>query len=54
VESWEGEPWGKEGQPGNWVELQVSDADKFPPANEPVIPSEGDLSDSDDWSESQQ
>ena len=20
VENWEGEPWGKEGQPGNWVE----------------------------------
>ncbi|MEH0886680.1 8-oxo-dGTP diphosphatase MutT [Enterobacter sp. UNJFSC 003] len=37
VESWEGEPWGKEGQPGSWVELQVSDAEKFPPANEPVI-----------------
>ena len=37
VESWEGEPWGKEGQPGNWIELQASDAEKFPPANEPVI-----------------
>ena len=37
VENWEGEPWGKEGQPGNWVELQASDAEKFPPANEPVI-----------------
>ncbi|MXG36977.1 8-oxo-dGTP diphosphatase MutT, partial [Escherichia coli] len=37
VESWEGEPWGKEGQPGNWVELKASDADKFPPANAPVI-----------------
>lgn len=37
VENWEGEPWGKEGQPGNWIELQALDADKFPPANEPVI-----------------
>ena len=37
VENWEGEPWGKEGQPGNWIELQASDAEKFPPANEPVI-----------------
>ena len=37
VESWEGEPWGKEGQPGNWIELQASDAERFPPANEPVI-----------------
>ncbi|MGK9172599.1 8-oxo-dGTP diphosphatase MutT [Yokenella regensburgei] len=37
VEQWEGEPWGKEGQPGSWVELAALDAGKFPPANEPVI-----------------
>ena len=37
VEQWEGEPWGKEGQPGSWVVLSEADADKFPPANEPVI-----------------
>lgn len=37
VESWEGEPWGKEGQPGSWVEREALDADKFPPANEPII-----------------
>lgn len=37
VEQWEGEPWGKEGQPGRWVTLTESDAEKFPPANEPVI-----------------
>ena len=37
VESWEGEPWGKEGQPGGWVTLHASDAEKFPPANAPVI-----------------
>ncbi|MDI7658794.1 8-oxo-dGTP diphosphatase MutT [Cronobacter universalis] len=37
VESWEGEPWGKEGQPGHWVLQQALDAQAFPPANEPVI-----------------
>ncbi|MBS4494899.1 8-oxo-dGTP diphosphatase MutT [Cronobacter sakazakii] len=37
VESWEGEPWGKEGQPGHWVHQQALDAQAFPPANEPVI-----------------
>ena len=37
VESWEGEPWGKEGQPGRWLQQQALIADEFPPANEPVI-----------------
>jgi len=37
VESWEGEPWGKEGQPGHWVHQQALDAQAFPPANGPVI-----------------
>ena len=37
VESWEGEPWGKEGQPGRWLHQQALIADEFPPANEPVI-----------------
>ncbi|EFF3679379.1 8-oxo-dGTP diphosphatase MutT, partial [Escherichia coli] len=37
VESWEGEPWGKEGQPGEWMSLVGLNADDFPPANEPVI-----------------
>lgn len=37
VEQWEGEPWGKEGQPGRWVAMSELNADKFPPANEPVI-----------------
>ncbi|KAB0869601.1 8-oxo-dGTP diphosphatase MutT [Cronobacter sakazakii] len=37
VESWEGEPWGKEGQPGHWVHQQALDAQAFPPPNEPVI-----------------
>ncbi|EFL4509359.1 8-oxo-dGTP diphosphatase MutT [Escherichia fergusonii] len=37
VESWEGEPWGKEGQPGQWITLDNLNAEDFPPANEPVI-----------------
>jgi len=37
VESWDGEPWGKEGQPGSWVAQSELDEEKFPPANEPVI-----------------
>jgi len=37
VESWEGEPWGKEGQPGRWQQQQELVADDFPPANEPVV-----------------
>ncbi len=37
IESWEGEPWGKEGQPGKWMSLVGLNADDFPPANEPVI-----------------
>jgi 8-oxo-dGTP diphosphatase len=37
VESWEGEPWGKEGQPGQWVTQNALVAADFPPANEPII-----------------
>ena len=37
VDGWEGEPWGKEGQPGRWVAQQDLVADEFPPANVPVI-----------------
>ena len=37
VESWEGEPWGKEGQPGQWIAQNALVATDFPPANEPVI-----------------
>lgn len=37
VDSWEGEPWGKEGQPGRWVAQRDLVADEFPPANVPVI-----------------
>ncbi len=37
VEGWEGEPWGKEGQPGQWMAGCELAAEDFPPANEPVI-----------------
>ncbi|WP_312626148.1 8-oxo-dGTP diphosphatase MutT [Scandinavium sp.] len=37
VDSWQGEPWGKEGQPGRWVAQKDLLAEEFPPANEPVI-----------------
>nr|WP_318382968.1 8-oxo-dGTP diphosphatase MutT [uncultured Enterobacter sp.] len=37
VESWEGEPWGKEGQPGGWYTPQALNADDFPPANAPIV-----------------
>lgn len=37
VESWEGEPWGKEGQPGSWIAQEALNADDFPPANAPII-----------------
>ncbi|MBZ4134392.1 8-oxo-dGTP diphosphatase MutT [Escherichia fergusonii] len=37
VEGWKGEPWGKEGQPGQWIALDNLNAEDFPSANEPVI-----------------
>ncbi|MBK4713974.1 MULTISPECIES: 8-oxo-dGTP diphosphatase MutT [Tenebrionibacter/Tenebrionicola group] len=37
VEQWQGEPWGKEGQPGMWVAQHALQADAFPPANLSVI-----------------
>lgn len=37
VEAWQGKPWGKEGQPGEWVASSALDAAAFPPANEPVV-----------------
>jgi len=37
VDRWEGEPWGKEGQPGRWIAVNELNADDFPPANAPVI-----------------
>ncbi|WP_421550768.1 8-oxo-dGTP diphosphatase MutT [Kluyvera intermedia] len=37
VDGWEGDPWGKEGQPGRWVAQRELVAGEFPPANAPVI-----------------
>ncbi|POT55943.1 8-oxo-dGTP diphosphatase MutT [Citrobacter amalonaticus] len=37
VERWEGEPWGKEGQSGQWIAQSALNVNDFPPANEPVI-----------------
>ncbi|PJR67988.1 8-oxo-dGTP diphosphatase MutT [Raoultella sp. T31] len=37
VEEWSGEPWGKEGQPGQWIAQRALDSEAFPPANEPII-----------------
>ena len=37
VDDWEGDPWGKEGQPGRWVAQRELVAGEFPPANAPVI-----------------
>lgn len=37
VEAWQGEPWGKEGQPGEWIPQQALKIDAFPPANVEVI-----------------
>ncbi len=37
VEQWQGEPWGKEGQPGEWVAQRALNALAFPPANVSVI-----------------
>lgn len=37
VESWEGEPWGREGQPGGWIAQHALNADDFPPANAPIV-----------------
>lgn len=30
VENWQGEPWGKEGQPGRWMAGQTLDPEAFP------------------------
>lgn len=37
VEGWNGEPYGREGQPQRWVEQQDLIADEFPPANHELI-----------------
>jgi len=37
VEGWQGEPYGREGQPQRWVAQNELDAADFPPANAEVI-----------------
>lgn len=37
VEEWQGEPYGKEGQPKRWVKQSELKAEEFPPANEAVV-----------------
>lgn len=37
VERWQGEPWGREGQPGQWISQHLLDISAFPPANARVI-----------------
>ncbi|WP_312047143.1 8-oxo-dGTP diphosphatase MutT [Erwinia sp.] len=37
VEAWQGEPWGREGQPQRWVNQQALQAAEFPPANAELI-----------------
>jgi 8-oxo-dGTP diphosphatase len=37
VEEWEGEPFGREGQPMRWINQAELNADEFPPANASII-----------------
>lgn len=37
VEEWEGEPFGREGQPMRWIKQSELNANEFPPANASVI-----------------
>ena len=37
IEQWVGEPFGREGQTGFWLEQQQLDASQFPPANAKLI-----------------
>ncbi|AJJ10018.1 mutator mutT family protein [Yersinia rohdei] len=37
VEAWEGEPFGREGQPMRWVKQSALLAPEFPPANAAII-----------------
>ncbi|CQJ59560.1 8-oxo-dGTP diphosphatase MutT [Yersinia rohdei] len=37
VEAWEGEPFGREGQPMRWVKQSALLASEFPPANAAII-----------------
>ena len=37
VDRWNGEPWGREGQPQRWVRQSELDAEAFPPANVEIV-----------------
>lgn len=37
VEQWQGEPWGREGQPQRWVKQSELNAEDFPPANAEIV-----------------
>jgi len=37
VEQWQGEPYGKEGQPKRWVPQTELKVGEFPPANESIV-----------------
>ena len=37
VDQWQGEPWGKEGQPHRWVSQKALIAEEFPPANHQLV-----------------
>lgn len=37
VEGWQGEPYGREGQPQRWVAQQQLVASEFPPANQAIV-----------------
>ncbi|QKJ85847.1 8-oxo-dGTP diphosphatase [Paramixta manurensis] len=37
VEAWNGEPFGREGQPQRWVKQRDLVAEEFPPANYPLV-----------------
>lgn len=37
VEQWQGEPFGREGQPMRWIPQNRLDESEFPPANAPIV-----------------
>lgn len=37
VNRWQGEPWGREGQPQRWVAQRELVAEEFPPANASIV-----------------
>ncbi len=37
VEQWQGQPFGKEGQPTRWLAQQQLEAEQFPPANQAIV-----------------